>query len=733
VLIAGIYAPPAFAQTTKQLGQMGIQVPGGGSSAPPPDVFSCSWWSHGFACGAYRILDSLSDFVTSYFVRLAAYIFDTFLRFALLDISQTTIVKVGSSIAVATANLFFILILLWIAIATIFDWADYSARQLLPKLIIIALLINFSVAIGATIINLSNGIARTFYCVIAGTSTLCPANPGGDSKSISENFADISKFRSVAVITREDLPPPQGTPTSSENELKGAFIAIFAKMLLAPVLIFTLLAGAFFILARQIALMFVLILSPLAFFFYILPGTRGMNSRWWSALFKWSFFLPAYLFFIMLTIKTGGAMLTAIQANPNDPASGTFTLWMQYLVLIGLMIGSLIVSNQLSIYGAGAVTNLGKRWSKGAGKRVGWKVGSLAARGALRTPGVRQAVGRTPGLKYAAALAIQKDAAYAKKRADFYAKLPDAQLARMLHTMNPGIRQQVWNSLKESRRQTLRGIAPDLDQYVTSPTFGQRIRSSILGQPATPAQQAAQRALQERNNRIVAAAITHLPQNIRTAVEAGMREAMQSLPENVTVAQAVGAAEASALEAARRAFPDSPEVEERIREEFRRQQDAIRASVETAMHPERPARNEAIYTQVAPLIMQHPAIQNLPNDVRISVSLAVERSIRALPANATPEMAAAAIEQAVQSAVAAQPPALRQAGEDAVRATREQMDRIRQAINTALRTFQESQRARSTTPRPRQAPADYVAAYEERIEDLESRLGGLEERQEGAS
>jgi hypothetical protein len=64
---------------------------------------------------------------------------------------------------VGIANMFFVLILLWIAIATIFDFQPYTARQLLVRLIIAALLINFSLAIAGAFINLSNGIARIFY------------------------------------------------------------------------------------------------------------------------------------------------------------------------------------------------------------------------------------------------------------------------------------------------------------------------------------------------------------------------------------------------------------------------------------------------------------------------------------------------------------------------------------------------------------------------------------------
>ncbi|NCO80087.1 hypothetical protein GW884_02245, partial [Candidatus Falkowbacteria bacterium] len=66
-------------------------------------------------------------------------------------------------------NMFFILILLVIAFATILRQENYSAKKLLPKLLIMAVLINFSKTICGLIIDFSQVIMLTFVNGFAST------------------------------------------------------------------------------------------------------------------------------------------------------------------------------------------------------------------------------------------------------------------------------------------------------------------------------------------------------------------------------------------------------------------------------------------------------------------------------------------------------------------------------------------------------------------------------------
>src|SRR3989344_9561108 len=82
-----------------------------------------------------------------------AYALAWFLKFQGGFFENVTIVQTSWAIFRDFANMFFILILIIIAFATIFDWQNYNWKGLMAKFIIAALLINFSLAIGGFLID----------------------------------------------------------------------------------------------------------------------------------------------------------------------------------------------------------------------------------------------------------------------------------------------------------------------------------------------------------------------------------------------------------------------------------------------------------------------------------------------------------------------------------------------------------------------------------------------------
>src|SRR3989344_7482277 len=204
---------------------------------PGAEAAGCGWLSLRPSCVFYWIIDTITDFIVVLLVPFSAFIFNVILEYALRDLTGTAIVKIGSEIVLATANLFFVLILLWIAIATIFDWAEYSARSLLPKLIMVALLINFSVAIGGAIINLSNGIAKTFYCNIVPTAIACGGGSVfGGTLSIPQQIMNVSSMQKASVVLPKDaLPNGETVPKNLDKTFSGGIHAILIKLLLVHI------------------------------------------------------------------------------------------------------------------------------------------------------------------------------------------------------------------------------------------------------------------------------------------------------------------------------------------------------------------------------------------------------------------------------------------------------------------------------------------------------------------
>ena len=288
-----------------------------------------------FDCVILNVIWTFDNFLLGTLLDWAANLFNLSVEKNLGNISGSILVTTGWGIIRDITNLFFILILLWIALATILNIPRYGAKDLLATLIISALLINFSLAIGGFFINFSNALAKSFNDAVRarGSVTLQLLD-----------FTNIQKFSTTrltpqspeAICNNEALQTyplpdtgiePEGT-TNERNEaenncmqrpeikklgeewrktdaaIKNAIYIALWLIIVIPVLIFVFLAGAVFFLIRYLQLSLLLVFAPIVFLLRVLPDTQHLWSDWWNRLMKQSFFAPAYLFLLFLTITT---------------------------------------------------------------------------------------------------------------------------------------------------------------------------------------------------------------------------------------------------------------------------------------------------------------------------------------------------------------------------------------------------------------------------------------------
>lgn len=608
-----------------------VQKPG---TATGGDKLSagCGIFSVRLACVVYWILDALTDLVVTTFASLVSLLFNAMVNTALAtNLAATPFVTLGFNITLGVANMFFVLILLWIAIATIFDFEPYTARSLLLRLIIAALLINFSLAIGSSFIRLSNGIARVFHSQllktpearpgeVSPTKDYIPATGIARRVMLMSNYAAIidtapnsrKEVRAVEleqVITegkcKEETDPFSGltfatcataeaeaaweerfrSPKNSEDSLLTALQAIFWKLLMVPVLIFVLFAGIIFIIIRQVSLAFILVLGPLAFLLMILPATRALYNQWWEQLFKWSFFFPAFMFFLFLSLGVGSQLLPANLASANE---ARLPIMLQYFMTVALLIGSLMVANKLGIYGASTVTGWGKAMGKGIGKYAaarGWKYAGKAAEQLAKIPGV----GRIAPLRAGVTAVMKKGAAVEKKDIDFYTKLPDRQLGNVLSGMRATQRNAILGALpggrlRQTKDQQLRNLA---------------IAAGVL--PAAAAVSPQNQAIQDQVMAVVQGldALRDLPETLRNAMIQGIRQAIQNLPGGTTPQAAAQAVTQAAQNVAQAQPPTVQVLAQPAVNAIRSQgpQIQIQSAVERALRaaaarPAAPAREE---------------------------------------------------------------------------------------------------------------------------------------------
>lgn len=332
-------------------------------------------------------------------------------------------------------NIWFILILLFIAIGTILRIPSYQAKKLLLILILMALIVNFSMPISKLIIDVSNIISFQFlkaicpeiqeqagikYCDFASN-----LENGLDVKGFTQALKDspttsapVTTTKPVSIGTTKThaelpqlIPEAQAqtplalgpilaiaarwigtavaftafegissyfTNTSYGGVSVGAFVSVLTTNIFLLFTAFVILALAILFLIRIVSLIFLVVLSPFGFAAMVLPATQKYSQMWWTYLFKQSFFAPFALFFLWMSLNLMNHMKLAFTTNglPYDftnPANGRL---MFYIFSIILLYASLWVARKMGAIGAETII----KWGNLAKGAITGFVGGLAAR-----------------------------------------------------------------------------------------------------------------------------------------------------------------------------------------------------------------------------------------------------------------------------------------------------------------------------------------------------------------
>lgn len=219
------------------------------------------------------------------------------------------------------ANLLFILILLLIALGTIFRSSSYNIKKSLYQFIIIIFLINFSFMIAGLFIDFGNIL---MYGVLKG---MCAS---GTETCFQDSFYGlmnvIDKFGDEYTLGK--MVSFSGIQAQQAVGMAVATIYTFVYGLI-------LMGLGLFLMIRVVALAILLILAPLAFFGYTAPGLKGFKDKWWDNLIQYVMFGP--VFALMLYITGHLAVITI------DTPSGAITS-VAALGSIGTLISTVIIN-----------------------------------------------------------------------------------------------------------------------------------------------------------------------------------------------------------------------------------------------------------------------------------------------------------------------------------------------------------------------------------------------------
>ena len=287
------------------------------------------------------------------------------------DITNIGAVTTGWGVVRDICNMFFILILLVISFGTILRLENYSAKRLLPKLLIMAVLINFSKFIAGIMIDFGQVIMLTFIDGLG-------SNPAAV-------FVDRMSIQYVL-----DFSPTAGSNAEATANLAlTALQTVLGGVMMLLVSLVVIVVLMLVLLMRIVMLWILVILSPLAFLASVLPTTAKYASQWWSEFVKWVVVGPMVAFFVWLAlvgISTNNEITEhmALTENWEDSVGAANNaaldegIFLPYIITVALLMGGLVAAQSAGGLAGAAAGNAIGRLKKAPGA-IGRRVGSSAS------------------------------------------------------------------------------------------------------------------------------------------------------------------------------------------------------------------------------------------------------------------------------------------------------------------------------------------------------------------
>ncbi|MEI6287969.1 MAG: hypothetical protein WCP18_00060 [bacterium] len=323
-------------------------------------------------------------YVATCFAKLAGLLIQVMVNVAQKnDFLTQPIVLNGWRIVRDICNNFFIIILLAIAIGTIFRVSAYHYKQLLPKLLIMAVLINFSKMIAGIMIDFSQMIMMFFVSPFAGDT----------GPSIILGSVGLHKLYQLEQAG-------QASSADIGNLSWQIIFGLFFAIILAVIACVVVACITIILVYRIVMLWFLVILSPAPYLLATFPKGESYASMWWSEITKYLVVGPVMMFFLYLSFFSGyrdasgiddhtasalvGSTPSAVGTSfgtTNTADTAVKSSMMQpanifdFMIIIGLMIGSLVAGQKTGVAGAS--------W---AGKGIGL-IRSTANKGASKAFG----------------------------------------------------------------------------------------------------------------------------------------------------------------------------------------------------------------------------------------------------------------------------------------------------------------------------------------------------------
>lgn len=258
-------------------------------------------------------------------------------------------------------NLAFIGGLVWASISLILGIAT-KPQELVVRILVAALLVNFSFFFAALIIDASNFLSGEIYEAGVGRAVDQRADLIRNSSATNPDEESINPLETITGLGAAFMEGTRLSSVLSPEALRAqdptlpVLFATVMGIVLFLVTAYVFFFATFLLVTRFVVLVILLITSPIGILRWTgLPQVSGWGQRWWNALISQALFAPVFFLFIGISIRVISSLAdsplmqsaTLSQLATGD-VSNSIGLLAVFIIAIGFMWASLVIARQIS-------------------------------------------------------------------------------------------------------------------------------------------------------------------------------------------------------------------------------------------------------------------------------------------------------------------------------------------------------------------------------------------------
>lgn len=250
------------------------------------------------------------------------------------------------------ANICFVIVFIVIIYSQItgLGYSNHNLKDMIPRLVVAATLVNLSFLISALLVDTSNLLGHSINAILVNIR---------ENYSYGPDVGNISWGDATGYVLSGGTVAIAGFAAAAGGSFSALGLLILASLVSAGMAVLV----AFVILAaRQALITMLVVISPLAFVAYVLPNTRSLFDKWRKS------FTTLLVFFPIFALLFGGSQLAGVAIMNN--ADGQM-----HVVLIGLatQVVPLVITPLLIRFSTGLlgqVANMANNKSRGLSDRL---------------------------------------------------------------------------------------------------------------------------------------------------------------------------------------------------------------------------------------------------------------------------------------------------------------------------------------------------------------------------